>query len=302
MSGQTTSSAAVRGTRILWAGALFLFMVFAGTTQAQFSTGGSQQSQSQASLTMSIEVRAWLPFIFNGTVLMNHADHDGTEIGFDRDLNIESTPEIFELGFTIGDVRYGRIVLTWCDYSVSGNKVIIRDLWYNGVLFCGPTSTAPTGETVHSEMDFAFHRLTIQTIQNFAGSYFIGLDMGVVLFDFKGELSKGTFMTPESAANPSRSARADATLPYTGLFAEFSLGSYFKLQVGLAGVFFQTTKTEVSMTEFYVRFDFYLADYILLHLGYRYQSVDALIPASGAEDGSLELLAHGLVFGIGLKI
>ncbi len=262
--------------------------------------GQSQPQKGTGSLTLGFEVRAWLPSLFDGMIKIPHPDHEGTEIGFDRDLDITSSPEILEIGFNVGDVRYGKIMFTWCDYSVTGNKILIRDLWYNGVRFNGP-QTDGFGETVHSEFEFSFHRVTIQTIQNFAGSYFIGIDIGVVLFDFKGELRRRTFMTPDAEATPSRSAKADATLTYTGLFAEFELGEYFKLSVGLAGVFFQTTKTDVRLTEFYMRLDFILAQFLVIGLGYRFQSVDATIDLSGSDDGSLEMQTQGILLAAGIK-
>ncbi len=277
------------------AAALFIFILSARESAAQ-----TAQSNQKVPLTLGFEIRAWLPSIFNGMLKINHADHDGTEIGFRRDLDMHATPEILEIGFHIGQVQYGKILFTWCNYSVYGNKVLVRDLWYNGAIFNGP-SGGGFGETVHTEMDFSFHRLTIQTMQNFAGSYFIGLDIGIVMFDFKGEMTKRTFMTPESAAMPSRSAHAEATLPYTGLFAEFDLGEYFKLTVGLAGVFFQATKTDVRLTEFYVRLDFFLAEVVVIGLGYRYQNIDATIDQSGTDDGALEMELQGVVLALGIK-
>jgi len=262
----------------------------------------AQSTAQKQPLVLSFEIRGWLPFVFDGMFKIHHEDHEGTAIGWDRDLNVNQTPEIFEMGFTIGDVRYGRIVLGWCDFSTSGNKVLIRDLWYNGVLFHGPGGGGTLGETVHTDLEFAFHRIAVQTVQNVGGSDFIGLDVGVVLFDFKGKLTKRTFASAESEDNYSRTSKADAQLPLTGLFSEFNLGAYFKLQVGVAGVFLQATKTEVSLTEFYVRFDFFPAPYLITSVGYRYWDVEASIDLSNADDGELEISTHGFVLALGLKI
>ena len=72
--------------------------------------------------------------------------------------------------------------------------------------------------------------------------------------------------------------------------------------MGIAGVFLQATKTEVSITEFYARFDFYPAPYLITSVGYRYWDVEASIDLSGTEDGDLEMSTHGFVLAIGVKL
>jgi hypothetical protein len=212
----------------------------------------------------------------------------GSSIRFGRTLGLEARPEVWELGFALGDIRYGRLAYGYTFFTAPGNKVLTRDVVFGGRSFYTP-------ETVHTDFRVDVNRISLSYIKGVEGNFLLQAEMGLALFKWKTSIENrhtGVKVSEDS----------NSSVPLTGLHAILPLGDSFNLMLGVSGVFFQTGSDNVDWVETYLSLHITLGDFLVMGLGYRHLDFKADLDLSGSQSGELDMKVSGVYFVLGIKI
>jgi hypothetical protein len=238
-------------------------------------------------LTISGDFRLWLPG-FDGVMQAGPEGDLGTEVRFDRHLDLEEHPEVYEFGLGLGDIRYGKLSASFLRFTAPGNKVLTADLTFGGNQFNLP-------ETVHTDFSVEMDRVSVAYVQDVRGAYILTYEVGMSFFRWKTKIQNRHTGTEASEDS-------NSTLPLTGLHAIFPVGDALRIQIGFSGVFFNTSSDDVNLTDTYGEVTFNLAKYLLLGIGYRHMRFDGELDLKGGKEGNLEFTMGGIYFTFGLKL
>jgi hypothetical protein len=250
------------------------------------ATAGGQTAQKQ-SVQITGELRSWLP-TFDGMMQVDTETVTGTQNRFDRHLDLEERPEVWEFGLSLGDIRYGKIDWRYTLFSAPGNKVLTRDVVFDGDTFLVP-------ETVHTDFRVDINRISLSYVQGVQGSYYLVAEVGMAVFKWKA-----------SVANRLKGLKAsedtNISIPLTGLHAIFSLGDMLSFSMGVTGAFFQTGGDNVDWVETYFALDIKILQFVIFGIGYKHLELEGDLDLDGAKTGTLEMKMSGIYLSIAVKI